>query len=86
MADPQTNPMRDQGATENTCTCGHPEREHSQCNGECYLCACKRYTQAAKIEPSESKLLAQVYRYMLSWWRLSTKPNREQTGDKDTES
>lgn len=52
--------------TATTCTCGHLEGEHSACNGECYLCACKHYTQAGKVRPGESGFLARVYRYILS--------------------
>ncbi len=59
------------GRTSNTCACGHPESEHSPCNGECYLCARKRYTPAGKAGSGESAFLARLYRTMRSW-RKST--------------
>ncbi len=53
--------------TARACVCGHPQGEHSACNGECYLCACKHYTPAGKVGSGESGLLARVYRCIHSW-------------------
>ncbi len=85
MTDSRAKPARDHDANVNTCTCGHPDREHSSCSGECYLCACKHYTPARKIEPRDNNLIARLY-HLFSRARPATKPNGEQTGDKDTES
>ncbi len=49
-----------------TCTCGHPDREHSACSGECYLCGCKHYTPA-KTGPVTQPLLARAYHRLLIW-------------------
>ncbi len=49
-----------------TCTCGHPETDHSACTGECYQCACKHYTPARKAVPRESGLLARIRRSIRS--------------------
>ncbi len=55
-----------QKAVPATCACGHPDREHSACSGECYLCGCKHYTPA-KSGPEEGTFLARAYRRILGW-------------------
>ncbi len=63
--------MQDLAAKKETaaaCACGHPEREHSACTGECYLCACKHYTPAPAARAAPP-LLARAYRYILTRMR-----------------
>jgi hypothetical protein len=66
-----------------TCQCGHPEGEHSQCTGECYLCACKHYVPT-KIGAKESALLARAYRYIVTWVKSATGTDRASTRGKCT--
>ncbi len=79
MTDPQSlikeTPM--------TCMCGHPEREHSACTGECYLCGCKHYAPA-KIGPGESGGLARAYRSLLTFLKKITGTDSETTMGKGT--
>lgn len=51
------------------CTCGHPDREHSACSGECYLCGCKQYAPVIR-GPEQGTWLARAYRRILVWLKV----------------